>query len=50
MVSAFDSLPLLFPTKLPSDAHLTRNLPTQHYDLRPSVSAYLKPTGDREEG
>lgn len=49
MISESDSLPLLFLTKLLIDAHLTRKLPTQQYDLRQSVSAYLKSTGDQEE-
>lgn len=49
MISESDSLPLLFLTKLLIDAHLTRKLPTQQYDLRQSVSAYLKSTGDQGE-
>lgn len=51
MVSVSDRLPLLFPAKLLNDAHLTRNLPTQQCDdLRQSVIAHPKPTGDQEEG
>lgn len=48
MVSLSDSLPLLFSTKLLTDARLSRNLPTQQYDLRQSVTAYAKPTGDQK--
>lgn len=40
MVTISDSLPLLFSAKLLTDVHLTRNLPTQHYDLRQSVWHY----------
>lgn len=51
MVNVSDRLPLLFSVELLNDAHLTRNLPTQQCDdLRQSVMAHPKPTGDQEEG
>lgn len=49
MVSASDGLPPLFSAKLLTDAHLTRNLPAQQYDLRQNGTACPKSTGNQEE-